>query len=71
MLHFSQTVAEPVQSFVELMVLVVVILHITRLLLNSTRKMLVFHAQLKVILELVLKHLQIVVDATLVTDMEA
>ena len=71
MLHFSQTVVEPVQSFVELMVLVVVILHITRLLLNSTRKMLVFHAQLKVILELVLKHLQIMVDAALVADMEA
>jgi hypothetical protein len=70
MLHSSQTVAEPVQGFVELIVLVVVILHTTRLLLNSTRKMLVFHASLKVILELVLKHLQIVVDAALVVGVE-
>jgi hypothetical protein len=63
-------VAEPVQGFVELIVLVVVILHTIRLLLNSTRKMLVFHASLKVILELVLKHLQIVVDAALVVGVE-
>ena len=50
---------------------ITLILHTTRLLLNFTRKMLVFHASLKVILELVLKHLQFVVDVMLVTDVEA
>ena len=53
------------------MVLVVIILHITRPLLNPTRKMLVFHTQLEVILELALKHSQIIVDEALIVDMEA
>jgi hypothetical protein len=46
-------------------------LHITKPLLNLTRKMLVFHAQLEVILEPSLKHSQIVVGAALVADVRA
>jgi hypothetical protein len=53
------------------MALMVVIVRTTRLLLNPNRKMLVLHAQLEVILELALKHSQIMVDTALVADVEA